>query len=76
MSESTTAVAGDNSGRPAPDCGHWIGAELRYCRSIDGLRYYIPGHRCRLHTPAALMGIPEPEPGPGWPSLRTQGDRP
>ncbi|NUL03572.1 hypothetical protein HRW07_10060 [Streptomyces lunaelactis] len=52
------------------DCRHWIGAESRYCRSGDGVRHYLPGHRCKLHTPAALQGKPEPQPGPGWPSLK------
>ena len=52
------------------DCRHWIGAEGRYCRSGDGVRRYLPGYRCRLHTPAAVKGRPEPRPGPGWPTPR------
>lgn len=49
------------------DCGHWIGVENRRCRSGDNIRPYISGHRCPIHTPAAITGQPEPEPGPGWP---------
>ncbi|MGW1813312.1 hypothetical protein ACWCQM_07035 [Streptomyces sp. NPDC002125] len=36
-----------------------------------GLRYarlYPCGWRCNIHTPSALQGRPEPEPGPGWPA--------
>lgn len=51
-----------------PDCQHWIGTESRYCREADGVRPYLPGLRCPAHTPAALKGKPEPQPGPGWPS--------
>lgn len=53
-----------------PECGHWIGADGRYCGAVDGVRRYIPGFRCPAHTPATLQGKPEPQPGPGWPSLR------
>lgn len=57
--------------RPGPGvCGHWVGAELRYCEITEGIRYYLPGWRCAGHTPAALEGRPEPEPGPGWPIYR------
>lgn len=49
-------------------CGHWIGAERRYCLAGDGLRSYLTGRRCPLHTPAALAGRPEPRPGPGLPA--------
>lgn len=49
------------------DCRHWIGDESRHCRSGDNVRQYAIGQRCRLHTPAALVGKPEPQPGPGWP---------
>lgn len=30
-------------------------------------RPYLPGWCCDRHTPAALVGRPEPLPGPGWP---------
>jgi hypothetical protein len=53
--------------RLAPECQHWIGAESRHCRSGEGVRNYLSGLRCPLHTPAALAGMPEPQPGPGWP---------
>lgn len=51
-----------------PECRHWIGADRRYCRALDAVRPYLPGLRCPLHTPAALRGLPEPPPGPGWPA--------
>ncbi|MFF7130341.1 hypothetical protein [Streptomyces sp. NPDC008240] len=50
-----------------PLCGHWIGAERRFCRSADQVRHYLPGMRCPLHTPNALKGLPEVPPGPGRP---------
>ncbi|WP_406365206.1 hypothetical protein [Streptomyces sp. NBC_00645] len=53
---------------PVPECAHWIGSESRYCRSVDSIRNYLPGLCCPLHTPAALAGRPEPQPGPGWPA--------
>ncbi|WP_299542082.1 hypothetical protein [uncultured Streptomyces sp.] len=40
-------------------------------RGPHGLAYarpYLTGLRCDLHTPAALAGHPEPQPGPGWPA--------
>lgn len=58
-----------------PACQHWIGVQSRYCRARRGLRPYIQGVRCPLHTPAALAGWPEPQPGPGWPA-GPQGTRP
>lgn len=54
--------------QPATECGHWAGAEQRHCRATDGVRPYVIGARCPLHTPAAIAGHPEPEPGPGWPA--------
>jgi hypothetical protein len=30
-------------------------------------RLYLSGWCCDRHTPAALAGRPEPQPGPGWP---------
>lgn len=49
-------------------CDHWIGAQRRYCR-IPGARRYLIGHRCPLHTPAALAGRPEPgTPAPTTPA--------
>jgi hypothetical protein len=56
-----------SAGLLAPDCQHWIGAEGRHCRSRTDVRPYRTGPRCPLHTPAALAGRPEPQPGPGWP---------
>lgn len=53
--------------QPPPRCGHWIGAEQRYCHTADGVRAYLIGPRCPAHTPAALAGRDEPAPGPGWP---------
>ncbi|MGQ4358895.1 hypothetical protein [Streptomyces sp. SAS_272] len=54
--------------KPRPECGHWIGAERRYCKADDGVRLYLPGRRCPAHTPNALKGLPEIPPGPGWPA--------
>jgi hypothetical protein len=62
----------DSALPPITQCGHWIGAESRYCRAEDGVRHYLPGRRCPLHTPAALQGKPEPQPGPGWPIYRQE----
>jgi Bifunctional DNA primase/polymerase, N-terminal len=41
------------------ECGHWIGAEARYCLSGDRVRRYLTGLLCPAHTPAALAGRPE-----------------
>jgi hypothetical protein len=73
MTPETTA-AGNTPGRPAGPgiCSHWIGAESRYCHVTDGVRHYLPGHRCPAHTPAAIKGQPEPQPGPGWPIHRQE----
>jgi len=54
------------------ECDHWIGAERRHCREIEGVRRYITGLRCPAHTPNALQGKPEPQPGPGWPVHREE----
>lgn len=51
-------------------CGHWLGAEFRYCRATEGVRRYITGFCCPLHTPRALQGLSEIPPGPGWPIHR------
>jgi hypothetical protein len=40
----------------AARCGHWIGAEGRYCHTADRLRPYLVGFRCPAHTPAAVAG--------------------
>lgn len=49
------------------NCDHWIGAEHRYCGQ-SGARRYINSIVCPLHTPSALAGRPEPQPGPGMPA--------
>ena len=49
-------------------CGHWIGAEGRYCGAPHGVRLYLTGLRCPDHTPNALRGLPEVPPGPGLPA--------
>lgn len=51
-----------------PVCGHWIGAEHRYCRAIENVRPYLTGLCCPAHTPNALKGLPEVPPGPGMPA--------
>jgi len=53
---------------PAKECGHWVGAERRHCRSAENVRPYLTGLCCPEHTPRALRGLPEFEPGPGWPA--------
>jgi hypothetical protein len=32
------------------------------------VRHFVVGRRCPAHTPAAIAGRPEPQPGPGWPA--------
>lgn len=59
--------------KPRPECGHWIGAERRHCKEVDGVRHFLPGMRCPSHTPRALRGLPEFPPGPGWPIYREEG---
>lgn len=49
-------------------CTHWIGTERRHCGSTDNVRPYLTGDRCPAHTPRALQGLPEIEPGPGMPA--------
>lgn len=56
-----------------PECRHFIGTEDRYCRSGEGVRRYVPGPRCPAHTPSALQGKAEPEPGPGIPAWKGEG---
>lgn len=46
-------------------CTHWLGPERRHCYSEVGVRAYLPGPRCPLHTPAAVAGQPEPPEGEG-----------
>jgi hypothetical protein len=61
-------VTAPTSVRPTDgSCSHWIGAELRYCRAAEDVRYFAVGHRCSSHTPAALAGQPEIPAGLGWP---------
>lgn len=62
--------------RPAAGfCSHWIGVERRYCRGREGVRRYVPGYRCQLHTPNAVRGLPEAPAGPGIPAYRKAGER-
>ncbi|MEV7793376.1 hypothetical protein AB0O68_15495 [Streptomyces sp. NPDC087512] len=49
-------------------CGHWIGAEHRHCGATDNVRPYLTGPCCPAHTPNALKGLPEVQPGPGMPA--------
>lgn len=51
-----------------PVCGHWIGAEQRHCHATEDVREFLTGMCCPLHTPSALRGLPEVEPGPGMPA--------
>lgn len=50
------------------ECTHWIGAEHRHCRLRDGVRRFLTGLRCPAHTPSALAGRDEPQPGYGQPA--------
>lgn len=34
---------------------------LNWCASTDGVRHFLPGMRCRAHSPAAMAGRPEPD---------------
>lgn len=43
---------------PTPSCSYTY-ARLYHC-----------GWRCSRHAPWALLGLPEPQPGPGWPIHR------
>lgn len=52
----------------ARECTHWVGAEQRTCRATEGVRAFLIGPRCPAHTPSALAGRPEPQPGPGMPA--------
>jgi hypothetical protein len=70
-----TTATGDAPGRAVAElrpvdgsCSHWLGAS--YCRAREGVRPYLPGPRCPVHTPNALAGQPEPPPGPGIPAYR------
>ena len=38
-------------------CGHWIGAEKRYCEAAEGVRRFNNGHRCPVHTPAEMAKL-------------------
>ncbi|MFG2671393.1 hypothetical protein [Streptomyces sp. NPDC048445] len=48
--------------RPVRPCGDVPPHGLRRAR------LYPRGWCCDLHTPSALVGRPEPQPGPGWPA--------
>jgi hypothetical protein len=56
-------VPRDTDAVPVKECAHWIGAEQRHCRAIEGVRPYITG----------LRGLPEVPPGPGIPAYRKTG---
>ncbi|MFJ4692820.1 hypothetical protein [Streptomyces sp. NPDC088766] len=76
MTVLTQAMAAGTPGRLAddkqrPECGHWLGAERRYCREVDGVHRFLPGLRCPARTPRALQGLDEIPPGSGWPIHRT-----
>lgn len=51
-----------------PRCGHWIGAEGRYCLAAESVRRFVVGLRCPAHTPNAVRGRPEIPAGPGLPA--------
>lgn len=41
-------------------CGHWIGAEKRYCGATVGVRRFKDGCRCPQHTPAEISKLVGP----------------
>ncbi|MGW0642346.1 hypothetical protein [Streptomyces badius] len=51
-----------------------MSGSVRPCNDLGlphGLLYarrYVTGWKCDRHTPSAVRGLPEPPPGPGWPS--------
>lgn len=53
-------------------CGHWVGAELRYCRAPGAVRYQ-PGMRCAAHDIRAALGLDPLPASPGIPALRGVG---
>jgi hypothetical protein len=49
-------------------CLHWISADRRHCEATKDVRPYLTGPCCPAHTPNALRGLPEVQPGPGLPA--------
>jgi hypothetical protein len=49
-------------------CRHWIGVARRHCGVTKDVRPYLTGPCCPTHTPNALRGLPEVQPGPGLPA--------
>ncbi len=50
------------AGKYGKPCGHYLGAQHKHCGATP-TRAYIQGPRCKIHTPAALAGQAEPQPG-------------
>lgn len=48
-----------NLGFSGSECTHWVGGD--FCRSTQWVRPYGSGPRCSRHSPAALLGEPEPD---------------
>lgn len=72
-----TTAAGQAPARPAAvtrptdgSCSRPVDGD--YCRETENVRYFREGHRCPIHTYAALNGLPECQPGPGIPAYRTK----
>ncbi|SFF12027.1 hypothetical protein SAMN05216251_108246 [Actinacidiphila alni] len=38
--------------------------------SLTRARFYPAGWLCDRHSPWARLGLPKPQPGPGWPNPR------
>ncbi len=57
------------TGRYRVPCGHWSDALARLCAAVPTC-LFVSGARCRLHTPAALKGQPEPGEGASCPPSR------
>jgi hypothetical protein len=41
-------------------CGHWIGAESRFCGATEDVVRFKDGYRCPVHTPAEMAKLVKP----------------
>jgi hypothetical protein len=42
------------SAQQTPVCGHWSGARRAFCGYPHGVKYFVIGWRCAVHTPAKV----------------------
>lgn len=54
-------------------CNHWMPKRDEECGATENLVHFAQGHKCPIHTPNALQGLPELKPGPGIPAYRPCG---